>query len=210
MQKKIAWIVSIAILSILPGSISCEPIDSDGDGWSDVQEITATTDPNNVDTDNDGYWDPYDANPLDSEIPGDEAQTEPQAESPAPTPIEPAGTQEITGPETPSTSAGSPILSPEELAAEELRKIQNAVKILMRNNGLNQLANPIDVPTNNMNRFPDAITTHGKAGVGYVLYLHDFNSDGTPDTNYIQFHIAKGTYMCDKYGRVTQVSTENE
>jgi hypothetical protein len=209
-QKKIVWIVSIAILFVLIGGISCEPIDSDGDGWSDAQEITAATDPNNADTDNDGYWDPYDPNPLDAEIPEDEMQTEPEAESATPTPIEPTETTESTTSEEPSTPTGAPLVSPEAAAAEELRKVQNAVKVLMRNSDLNELANPVGIPTNDMHQFPDAITMHGKAGVGYVLYLHDFSSDGTPDTNYVHFRIAKGTYVCDKYGRVTQVSTGNE
>jgi hypothetical protein len=209
-QKKIVWIVFIAILFVLIGGISCEPIDSDGDGWSDAQEITAATDPNNVDTDNDGYWDPYDPNPLDAEIPEDEMQTKPEAESAAPTPIEPTEATATTTPEAPSTPTEAPLVSPEAAAAEELRKIQNAVKILMRNNDLNELASPVDIPTDDMRQFPDAATRHGKAGVGYVLYLHDFNGDGTPDTNYVHFRIAKGTYICDKYGRVTQVSTGNE
>jgi hypothetical protein len=209
-QKKIVWIVSIAISFVLIGGISCGPIDSDGDGWSDAQEITAATDPNNVDTDNDGYWDPYDPNPLDAEIPEDEMQTEPEAESAAPTPIESTEATAATTPEAASAPIQAPIVSPEAAAAEELRKVQNAVTVLMRNNDLSELACPVDIPTDDMHQFPDAATRHGKAGVGYVLYLHDFNGDGTPDTNYVHFRIAKGTYVCDKYGRVTQVSTGNE
>jgi hypothetical protein len=206
-KKKMVWIILPALLFILLGGTSCEPIDSDGDGWSDVQEMTAATDPNNVDTDNDGYWDPHDPNPLDAEIHEDEVLTEPEAESPAPTPLEPTETTVSTTPEAPSTSTEAPLISPEAAAAEELRQVQNAVKVMMRNNALNELANPVDIPTNDMHQFPDATTRHGKAGFGYVLYLHDYNGDGTPDTNYVHFRIAKGTYTCDKYGRVTQVST---
>jgi hypothetical protein len=44
-------------------------LDSDGDGWTDIQERAAGTDPFNVDTDIDGIWDPYDENPLDPSIP---------------------------------------------------------------------------------------------------------------------------------------------
>jgi len=44
-------------------------VDSDGDGWTDVQEQNAGTDPYSVDTDGDGYWDMQDPNPLDSNIP---------------------------------------------------------------------------------------------------------------------------------------------
>ena len=40
------------------------PKDSDGDGWSDEQEWTAGTNPNNADTDGDGIWDSKDSNPL--------------------------------------------------------------------------------------------------------------------------------------------------
>jgi hypothetical protein len=44
-------------------------LDSDGDGWSDSQEISSGTDIDNKDTDGDGYWDPNDPNPLDPNIP---------------------------------------------------------------------------------------------------------------------------------------------
>lgn len=43
------------------------PKDSDGDGWSDEQERTAGTNPNNADTDGDGIWDSKDSNPLVAE-----------------------------------------------------------------------------------------------------------------------------------------------
>jgi hypothetical protein len=46
------------------------PVDSDGDGLTDEQERIAGTNPNDVDTDEDGYWDANDPNPLDSSIPG--------------------------------------------------------------------------------------------------------------------------------------------
>ena len=124
-----------------------------------------------------------------------------------PTPMEPTETKPSTTTEAPSTSTEAPLVSPEAAAAEELRKVQNAVEVLMRNNDLNEIAHPVDIPTNDMHQFPDATTRHGDAGVGYVLYMHDFNCDVTPDTNYIHFRIAKGTYICDKYGRITQVST---
>jgi hypothetical protein len=45
------------------------PIDSDGDGWTDVEEQIAGTNPQQSDTDGDGYWDPLDPNPLDPKIP---------------------------------------------------------------------------------------------------------------------------------------------
>ena len=145
-----------------------------------------------------------------NEIHEDEMLTGPEAESPAPTPVEPTETTVGTTPEAPSTSTEAPLVSPEAAAVEELRQVQNAVKVMMRNNDLNELANPVDIPVNDMHQFPDATTRHDKAGTGYVLYLHDFNGDGTPDTNYVYFRNAKGTYICDRYGRVTQVSTGNE
>jgi hypothetical protein len=49
--------------TITPSSTSTIQ-DSDGDGWDDEQERRAGTNPNNVDTDSDGIWDPKDHNPL--------------------------------------------------------------------------------------------------------------------------------------------------
>ncbi|MDY6964804.1 MAG: PGF-CTERM sorting domain-containing protein [Halobacteriota archaeon] len=57
---------------LMPGSTlapSSTTEDSDGDGLTDEQEISAGTNPNNVDTDGDGYWDINDPNPLDSSVP---------------------------------------------------------------------------------------------------------------------------------------------
>jgi hypothetical protein len=41
--------------------------DSDGDSWSDEQELRAGTNPHDVDTDEDGIWDSQDPNPLEPE-----------------------------------------------------------------------------------------------------------------------------------------------
>ena len=68
-------LVALAITSIGCGGEAGEPtptvaLDSDGDGWTDSQEEIVGTDSHRVDTDGDGYWDPHDANPLDTTIPG--------------------------------------------------------------------------------------------------------------------------------------------
>lgn len=67
-------------------------LDSDGDGWSDDREEKAGSDPFNADTDGDGYWDPLDPNPLDSEIPATPTTTSTPIPTPTsiPTPTQPA------------------------------------------------------------------------------------------------------------------------
>lgn len=63
-------------------------VDLDGDGWPDDQEKRAGTNPYNVDTDSDGYWDPQDPNPLDPTIP---------LQLPTVTPIQPTPSSELSG-----------------------------------------------------------------------------------------------------------------
>ena len=208
MAKRIKFLIALLIVFLLLWTVSCVGLegqgltgDSDGDGWSDTQERTAGTNPNNVDSDGDGYWDPHDPNPLDSNIPtvGGAGKREPGPRpTPSPTPTPTTTPTEI-----------SPV-STHEGAALEFHRVQDAVRTMMRNNNLTELANPVTVPTNNMRRFPDATTKHGAVGMGYVLSCHDFNGDGIADTNYILFDRTKGTYICDKYGNVTQVTTGYE
>jgi hypothetical protein len=56
-------------ITIIPPSTQPPIVDSDGDGWTDSQEINSGTDPEDKDTDDDGFWDPNDPNPLDPNVP---------------------------------------------------------------------------------------------------------------------------------------------
>ncbi len=69
MKLKIIGIILIILVGIALSGCTGTPKDSDGDGWTDEQEIKAGTDPNLRDTDGDGIWDPKDDNPLDKNIP---------------------------------------------------------------------------------------------------------------------------------------------
>lgn len=81
----IKYIMIFAILSIaLSGCIGTVK-DSDGDGWTDDQEIKAGTNPNLNDTDGDNIWDPKDENPLDVNIPIKQNTPTPSP-TPSPTP----------------------------------------------------------------------------------------------------------------------------
>lgn len=225
-NRKILLVLVITICFLLAVS-SCQDLeqfdfttDSDGDGWTDAQENAAGTDPEKVDTDGDEYWDPLDPNPLNPGIPvdkglpevGSEPPSQPSSPSSEEEPEAAPATEDESGatPEGGETSPEAAPVSAESEALEELHKIQDAVKVMMANNNLTRLENPVTTPTSDMRTFPDTSTKHGIAGVGYVLYLHDFNGDGKPDTNYISFKLAKGTYICDMSGNVTQVTTGYE
>ncbi len=171
-----------------------EAIDSDGDGWSDVQEEKAGTNPHKTDTDGDGYWDPKDDNPLDPNIPS--------IIQPAPTP-------------TPDET---------EAAATEFSNVQTAVVSMMVDNQLSTLPNAVAVATSDMSAFPDSTSDWNNTGkvtdldggsfgagdkAGYVLYQHDMLGDiaNTTLVNYVATQTTKGTYTVDAGGKVTQVTT---
>jgi hypothetical protein len=219
MRKKVHYIITF-LLCVLLMSAACidtsqleEFTDSDGDGWSDAQEKLAGTDPQKVDTDNDGYWDPHDANPLDIDIPvagGAAKQSAGPAEQPAQENEEIIEQVPDEEPVEQTTPPEPSMESDTSLAAQEMRQVQKAVETMMRNNMLTEINNPVYVATNDMHHFPDIRTEHGDAGTGYVLYLHDFNGDGDPDTNYFPKRYTNGTYTCDRSGNVTQVTTGHE
>ena len=221
------YFISVLVLCMLFFSTSCTDLsqfeeftDSDGDGWSDAQEKLAGTDPQKLDTDDDGYWDPHDANPLDPDIPiagGASKQSTGSDEQQTPEVEEEIEVQEeviVQEPdEGPAEQAVVPEVPPEtdtSLAAQEFRKVQKAVEVMMRNNNITELQNTAIIPTSDMHMFPDVLTEHGEAGTGYVLYLHDFNGDGSPDTNYYPKRFTAGTYTCDRCGNVAQITTGYE
>ena len=89
----IMFIVTIVLsLTVCLGITGCQdgeaapPLDSDGDGWSDDREAKAGSDPFKVDTDDDGYWDPQDPNPLDATIPAVPTPTHEPTHEPTPIP----------------------------------------------------------------------------------------------------------------------------
>jgi hypothetical protein len=82
------------------------PHDSDGDGWEDVKELLQGTDPNNPDTDGDGFIDSEDPYPLDPHLPL------PPITTPSPS-VTPIATPLITpAPETTPTSTETPMATP--------------------------------------------------------------------------------------------------
>ena len=117
--KKRLYFITALILCLLFFSTSCADLsqfeeftDSDGDGWSDAQEKLAGTDPQKLDTDNDGYWDPHDANPLDPDIP-----------------VEGGASKQIAGTDEQQTAeAEEDTQEPEEVQEEEQGPVEEPVE----------------------------------------------------------------------------------
>ncbi len=115
-----------------------------------------------------------------------------------------------------------------EAAETELANVQSGVRIMMFQNGLSELPNPVTIPTNDMSAFPDTsicgidklLDFQGNAYVssydkdGYTLYKHDAFGDADIEgyVNYVEerYSYTEGTYTVDEYGVVTQVTTGYE
>lgn len=104
---------------------------------------------------------------------------------------------------------------------QELEQVQEAVRVMMAENGLSLLHQPVTQPINDMGAFPDlsqcgidklvditdqAYTKGDKDG--YLLFGHDKIPDGSSYElfNYLPQRYTQGTYTVDAQGNVTQVS----
>lgn len=124
----------VLLLTIGLGITGCQDgevaptLDSDSDGWSDDQEEKAGSDPFNVDTDGDGYWDPLDPNPLDSTIPVAPTQT------PEPTLIPTPTISPTASPATTPTPRPSQIIQVKPISDEVINEC--ARQFLTENDGV--------------------------------------------------------------------------
>jgi len=114
----------------------------------------------------------------------------------------------------------------EDVAETELANVQAATHVLMVDNEIATLPNPVIVATNDMGAFPDTsvcgvdkiddpngnVYVNGQDKNGYVLYQHDITGDGTHLglVDYIVERYTMGTYIVDSDGTVTQVTTGYE
>ncbi len=100
----------------------------------------------------------------------------------------------------------------EEAQKVELRNVQQAVSIIMADNQLAVIPNPVAVPTNDMTSFPDATTPPEAKGLlqgdrpGYVLHGHDVTQDGQsePTIDYLNLPRTTWTYTVTRDGVVVQ------
>ncbi len=100
----------------------------------------------------------------------------------------------------------------EEAQKVELRNVQQAVSIMMADNRLAAIPNPVVVPTNDMTSFPDATTLPEAKGLlqgdrpGYVLHGHDETPDrqSEPTIDYISSPLTPWAYTVTRDGVVVQ------
>jgi len=110
----------------------------------------------------------------------------------------------------------------EETKKTELQNVQLAVGMMMTENGLSEIPNPVATATDNMAAFPDATSacgsdaklvdpdgvpyTTGTDKDGYLLYGHDIKAGGTvgDDVNYLPADTTQYFYTVAADGTVTQ------
>ena len=94
----------------------------------------------------------------------------------------------------------------------ELRNVQQAVSIMMADNDISILPNPVVLPASDMSLFPDATTPPEVKGLlrndkpGYVLRGHDNTKDGQPEpeVDYLGSQRTGWTYTVTRAGIVHQ------
>jgi len=90
-------------------------------------------------------------------------------------------------------------------AESELSNLQAAVDVMMTEEGLNTLPNPVLAATSDMKKFPD---WESDAAHGYVLYPDAVTGFKNSDADKFMRQITtKGTYTVTADGTVTQVTT---
>jgi Tfp pilus assembly major pilin PilA len=92
--------------------------------------------------------------------------------------------------------------SEQRAAAAELSNVQTAVDVLMLDQHLALLPDPVTVPTNNMSRFPD---WESDALGGYVLRPGPVGK--TPGDRVYMAGNTTGTYVCTADGTVKQATS---
>lgn len=92
----------------------------------------------------------------------------------------------------------------EEARLTEIHNVQTAMVGMMFDNELRRISAPVTIPTNDMSAFPDATSPHGLRGVGYRLFGHDIDGDGTGETNYLTLKTTLWTYTTNEFGQLTQ------
>ena len=106
----------------------------------------------------------------------------------------------------------------EEAHKMELLSVQQAVSLILADNNITLLPNPVTLPTTDMSSLPDALTSSKAKGLladdkaGYLLRGHDKTADGDlePVVDYIDSLETRWAYTVDQDGRVTQSDPTQE